>query len=445
MKRYLLTIIAATVIYMPAIALEMDTAASKTDTASVAATTDIHMPAIAQEKDAAASKTDASSFKFSAITDMQFEKQLYDEFSSSSTNRISTGGVVTNYRQAADEFWMRVALKGSYQSKYLESVFNLRFYPYWLMRRDYTKENNISGAGGADLARYLEVWELNQAYFKVFKEYLPQENLTFKPHFKIGRDGLQNSCSQLFGNYLDQPAGGYGDSRFTNVAGPFKNRKIFANQLELGFAFNVFDKVGGTTSLIIMGGNLNNTTFYGTAATQFNQIEDSKLTAGFFRAYQDLYFLNKRIHAGAGVRNYTSIHDLAGEAGHFVRCRYLTAQCALDAVIVKDVKFYTEMAVQEMDTTASTTGVVRPINVGITIPTFGVLDTLALEFENVANTFFSDQSMRDAVVRSPTRAFGWGVVFEKRYLNKFVIDWGLYSGNPTGDMKTTLRLTGMLN
>jgi hypothetical protein len=307
------------------------------------------------------------------------------------------------------------------------------------MRRQMFLDPN-SGTPPPDLISWLDLIELNQAYIKVFKEYDPRENLTFKPLLKIGRDGLQNSCSQLFGNYLDQPAGGYGDSRYVNITGPFKNRKIFANQIEFGFAFNAFDIVGGATSLMI-GGNLNNTNFYGTVATQFYQIEDSKLSAGFFRFYQDLYFLNKRFHAGMGVRKYVSIQDSAAIGGYWMRTNYITAQWALDAVICKDVKFYSEMAMQQMSSTAST-GIVRPINMGITLPTFGMLDTFALEVENVASTFISDESMRDAISgRKPTRALGWGMVAEKKYCNRFIIDWGLFTGTPTGDMKTTLRLT----
>ena len=153
--------------------------------------------------------------------------------------------------------------------------------------------------------------------------------------------------------------------------------------------------------------------------------------------------MNNRIHLGVGVRKYESVQDSAGNQGYLMRTNYLTAQFAFDAALAKDVKFYTEMAMQQMSSTAST-GIVRPINIGITIPTFGVLDTLALEVENVATTFFSDESMRDAVFgHTPTRALGWGIVAEKRYCNRFVIDWGLFSGNPTGDMKTALRLSSL--
>jgi hypothetical protein len=397
------------------------------------------LPMTAAGKDA---ETNASATKFSAVVDMQIEKQLYDDFNSGSTNRIRNT-VVTNYRAAFDDFWLRITLKGSYRQKYLESAFNLRFYPYWTMRRQMYIDPQ-SGTNPPDLLSYLDAFEINQAYFKIFKEYAPESDLTFMPHFKMGRDGLLNGCSQLFGNYLDQPAGGYGDSRYVNITGPFKNRKVFANQIEAGFAFNLFDKIGGRTSLLI-GGNLNNHTFYNATATQFFQVEDSRLSAGFFRAYQDLYFLKDRFHVGVGMRNYASTQDSAGYQGYFITSNYFSAQCAFDAAIVKDVKFYTEMAMQKMSSEAST-GVVRPINAGITLPTFGVLDTLALEFENVAKTFFSDESMRDAIAgRQDTKALGWGIVIEKKYFDRFVIDWGLYTGNPTGDMKTTLRLTGMLN
>jgi hypothetical protein len=436
MKRYLLTIIAAAAICIPAIAQEKDTVAPKAEAYPLSTP-----PAIVQGKDSAAPKvkTDASPFKFSAILDMQVEKQMYDEFSRNSTNRISNTNV-SGYRLAFDDFWLRVALRGSYQLKNLESAFSLRFYPYWTLRRQvYVDQAN--GTPPVDILGYLDVLELNQAYIKVFKEYTPEENLMFKPHFKIGRDGLLNSCSQLFGNYLDQPSGGYGASRYVNITGPFKNRKVFANQLELGFAFNVFDMVGGLTSVMI-GGNLNNQNFYNAAATQFFQIEDSKLSAGFIRAYQDLYFLDKRFHIGGGVRKYVSTQD-SGSQGYLVKATYLSTQLAFDAVICKDVKFYTEMAQQQMSSTAST-GIIRPINAGLTIPTFGVLDTLAIEVENVADTYLNDLSMRDPVSgRLDTKALGWGMVIEKRYFNRFVIDWGLFTGNATGDMKTTLRLTSL--
>jgi hypothetical protein len=153
--------------------------------------------------------------------------------------------------------------------------------------------------------------------------------------------------------------------------------------------------------------------------------------------------MDKRIHAGVGFRNYTSVQDSAGNQGLLREFTYFSAQWAFDAVIARDVKFYSEFAMQKMSSDAST-GIVRPINIGITLPTFGVLDTLAVEVENVAKTFFSDESMRDAVGgRTPTKALGWGIVVEKRFLNRLVIDWGVYSGNPTGDMKTTLRLTSL--
>jgi hypothetical protein len=411
MKQYLLTIFAAAAICLPITATARNTESSAADT---------------------------SPTKISAVVDMQVEKQLYDDFNSGSTNRIRNT-VVTGYRVSFDDFWLRVTLKGTYRLKYLESAFNVRFYPYWTMRRQIYQPPN-SGTTAPDLLSYLDAFEIARAYIKGFKEYAPQSDLTFKPYMKVGRDGMLNNCSQLFGNYLDQPAGGYGDSRYVNITGPFKNRIIFANQLASGFEFNIFDKVGGKTEVII-GGNLNNQNFYNATATQFYQEEDSRLSAGFFRAYQDLYFLNNRIHVGAGVRNYVSTQDSAGYQGYFINANYFSAQWVFDAAIVKDVKFYTELAMQKMSSEAST-GVVRPINAGITLPTFGVLDTLAVEFENVANTFFSDMSMRDAIGgRTPTKALGWGIVVEKRYFERFVIDWGLYTGSPTGDMKTTLRLS----
>jgi hypothetical protein len=415
MKHYLLAIIAAAVMYMPATALEKDTAA----------------PAA----------TGVFPVKFSAAVDMQVDKKMYDEHGSGkyNTTRFTHSNVVGT-RQTFDDFWMRVALKGSCNLKYLESVFNVRFYPYWTLRRK-VYEPSESGSGGLstaiDIQGYLDVIELNQAYFKAFKEYAPQTDLTFKPHLKIGRDGLLNGCSQLFGNYLDLVAGGYGASAVENVVGPFKNRKVFANQMEIGFTFNAFNMVSGTTSLMV-GGNANNEKFYQSSTTQYWQLLDSKLSAGFVRGYQDFYIWKKRFHLGGGFKRYSAPGDSGGVQ---VAMTYTAGQWVFDAAIIKDVKFYAEMAVQKLGSDAST-GIVRPINIGITLPTFGVLDTLAVEFENISNTFFSDKSMRDPVAgRENTKALGWGIVVEKRYFDRFIIDWGLYTGNPTGDMKTTLRLT----
>jgi hypothetical protein len=393
-------------------------------------------PALAQEKDTAASGT--FPVKLSAFINMQVEKQLYDEFYGGSTNRMYNSSV-GGQRYSFDDFWMRVGVQGAYNLKYLESKFDVRFFPYWTLRRQVYVDPS-SGTPPQDLLGYLDVIEIARAYIKVFKKYAPQDNLTFQPHFKFGRDGMLNNSSQLFGNYLDQPAGGYGDSRYVNITGPFKNRIVFANQLAAGFDFNIFDNVGGKTE-VMLGGNLNNQNFYSTVATDFRQMKDSKLSAGFFRVYQDLYFLNERFHIGGGFRKYVDVQDSAGNAGHFRKQNYMTGQWVFDAAIIKDLKFYSEIAVQKMSSEAST-GIVRPINIGFTLPTFGVLDMLTIEWENVAKTFFSDKSMRDAVAgRTPTKALGWGITLQKNYFDRLVIDWGLYSGNPTGDMKTTLRLT----
>jgi hypothetical protein len=407
----------------------------------------ICMPAAAVETDSAAaaapqtvSKPEASPFKFSVAFDAQAQKNLYDEYGAGSSTRWSENNAV-GYQLTVDDFWLRVALKGSYQLKYLEGVFNLRFYPYWTGRREFLKSADLMTGGKNDFALWVDVWELNQAYIKVFKEYAPQKDLTFRPYFKIGRDGMLNSCSELFGNYLDQPAAGYGDDRKANVAGPFLNKKVFANQIEAGFAFNAFNMVGGRTSLMI-GGNVNNNQYYSGPFPPIWQKLDSKLSAGFLRVYQDLYFMNNRFHVGGGVRRYTTTIDSIGSFGNIlIKSNYIAAQGAFDVVILKDMKFYTEIAMQKLGQ-ASSTGIVRPINAGITIPTFGVVDTLAVEFENVAQTFFSDSSVRDGVGRpGNTLALGWGVVVQKKYLDKVSIAWGLFTGNAYGDMQAVLRLS----
>ena len=102
---------------------------------------------------------------------------------------------------------------------------------------------------------------------------------------------MLNSCSELFGNYLDQPISGYGQTNTSNVTGPFLNKIVFANQIEAGFLFNLFGRVRGKTSLMI-GGDVNNTKFYTGPTPHIYQYLDSKLSAGFFRPYQDLYFSN---------------------------------------------------------------------------------------------------------------------------------------------------------
>ena len=243
MKRYLLTIIAAAVINVPVIAATGEDSTTQSE------------PMAKLEPAQPEPKADASPFKFSAIFDAQVQKNLWDEFGGSATDRFGFAQNAAGYQNVVNDFWMRVTLKGSYRLKNLESVFNIRFYPYWTQRRNYIADNGISGAGGADVAQYLEVLELNQAYLKVFKEYTPKENLTFQPYVKVGRDGMLNSCSQLFGNYLDQPTGGYGQENKSNITGPFLNKKVFANQMEAGFTFNIYDVVGGATSLMIAWSN----------------------------------------------------------------------------------------------------------------------------------------------------------------------------------------------
>lgn len=419
MKRYLLTAAAFVIMVIPAAAGEPDSAAA----------------AAAPQSGSGAA---ASPFKFSVAVDAQVQKSLFDEYGPGSSTRWAQSNGPVGYQLAVEDFWMRVALKGTYQLKFLEGVFNLRFYPYWLGRRKLMEESNVYGSPPIDYGLYLDVWELTQAYIKVFKEYSPQNDLTFRPFFKIGRDGMLNSCSELFGNYLDQPTAGYGDDRKSNVAGPFLNKKVFANQIEAGFAFNAFDMVGGRTSLMV-GGNVNNNQFYSGPFPPIWQKLDSRLSAGFFRVYQDLFFMNNRFHVGGGMRDYTTTVDTAGNV--LSKSHYFAAQGTFDVVIFKDMKFYTEIGMQKLGALSST-GIVRPINVGITIPTFGAVDTLAVEFENVSNTFFNDSSMRDGTGRvENTLALGWGIVVQKRYLDKVSVAWGLFTGNAYGDMQAVLRLS----
>lgn len=370
-----------------------------------------------------------SPLKYAATVDMQLEKKMYDEFSGKSESRFYLSNA-RGVRKTVDDFWLRVAIRASYQLEYFESAFALRFYPYWTMRRE------GSFPDGKDLQRYFDVIEVNQAYLKGFKDY-SNGNFSAKIHLKIGRDGLLNSCSQLFGNYLDQPAGGYGDSRNDNITGPFKNRKIFANQIEVGTMFNIGTLLSIKTSTMI-GNNLNNEKWYGAPQPTLFQQFDSKLSAGFVRGYLDVFALSERLHFGTGFRNYSTFVD-SGDV--FVKNNSFFAQWAFDVTIIPDLKFYAEIAYQCLGFESST-GIVRPINIGITVPTMKILDVLAFEFENVADTYFSDKSMRDAIGgRRPTLAFGWGIVAEKRFADRFSIAWGLYTGNPTGDLKTTLRLT----
>jgi hypothetical protein len=106
------------------------------------------------------------------------------------------------------------------------------------------------------------------------------------------------------------------------------------------------------------------------------------------------------------------------------------------------LKLYSEFGYQKLGA-ISETGIVRPFTAGITIPTGGVLDLLAFEIENVSNTFFSNLSRRDPVGnRKDTKSFAWGIVIDKWFLeDRAGVSWGVYTGNPYGDMKTSLRLT----
>jgi hypothetical protein len=239
-----------------------------------------------------------SDVQWGATVDMQVDKEMGDEFGMDSKNRLQHSSLTHAYRRIVDDFWMRVALRAKYQYRFIESAFALRFYPYWTLRRKGGFEK------GADLDMFMDVLEINQAYIKFYKEYNSNSN-KFAAHLKIGRDGLLSTGSQLFGNYLELPTAGYGDSRSANVTGPFKNRKVFANQLEIGFNFKISDVLSGTTSLM-RGGNVNNRQWYTAPSPAISEEMDSRLSAGFTRGYQDLYFWNERIHFGAGFRIYTT-------------------------------------------------------------------------------------------------------------------------------------------
>lgn len=397
-----------------------------------------------------------SRLKFGATVDMQVERGMWDVFGMDDKKRLHYSALSDQYRQAADDFWMRVALREMYRSRHFESAFALRFYPYWTMRRSGSAFQPGSDAG--DLKMNLDVLEINQAYLKTFKEYVVNDN-RFRIHFKIGRDGLLSTGSQLFGNYLELPTAGYGETRKSNVVGPFKNRKVFANQIEVGFNFNIDDVMSGKTSLMI-GGNVNNQQWYTAPTPQISENMDSKLSAGFTRGYQDLYFWKNRVHVGGGFRVYTTkitkteereFYDSTGapytESVSFAAdARYINGDWVFDIVILPDLKFYSEFGFQKLGINSST-GIVRPFTAGFTIPTGGVLDVLAIEIENVADTFFSDKSMRDEIGnREKTNSFAWGIVTEKWLLKdeRVGVAWGVYSASPYGDMKTSFRITSNL-
>ncbi len=377
-------------------------------------------------KEAAKEADDASKVKFFANIDMQFDKKMYDEQSSSwasNPNRSNRNAKVRNLRKAIDDFWMRVDFGGSYRFKFIESVFSLRFYPKWTKRE-------MDGGNTSDFS-FLSIFEIKQAYLKAIKDYSSNQL-----YFKIGRDGLLNSCSQLFGNYLDNPVGGYGPSGTENIIGPFLNKKVFANQIEVGATLNLFNVLLSKSSIMV-GGNLNNDKWYSSPSPSLYERLDSDLNAGFFRFYQDFYMLNNRFHLGGGYRNYSTKID---SSGIIAERNYIDYAVTFDAVILTDMKFYTEFAYQRLGMRVDCE-ILRPINVGLTIPTGKVLDTLAVELENVGKTYFSDESMRDMVLARPTLALGWGIYAGKLFAKRFRVSWGMYTGDSCGDIKTSLRLS----
>ena len=396
-----------------------------------------------------------SHFTFGATVDMQVGKEMWDVFDMDDKKRLQHQSLSHGYRQAFDDFWLRAALRLIYRSEYVESRLALRFYPYWTMRRKGKFQD------GQDLERYLDILEINEAYLKVFKEYKTGEN-RFTPHFKIGRDGLLTTGSQLFGNYLELPTAGYGAARSSDVVGPFKNRKVFANQIELGFNFNLDEVMSSKTSIMI-GGNVNNQQWYSAPTPAISEEMDSKLTAGFTRGYQDLYFWKERVHIGGGFRVYTTkisknedrvFYDSLGlpdtQSVYFATdSRYVNGDWTVDfglPDILPGFKVYFEFGYQRLGA-LSNTGITRPFTAGIMIPTGGLLDILAVEIENVADTFFSDKSMRDRIGnRGETNSFAWGLVTEKWLISDQMVGvvWGVYSASPYGDMRTSLRLTANL-
>lgn len=421
----------------------------KMQTTPVAAADDDNSD-VMKKKNASESELPSTKFTFNATVDMQAEREMYDVFVRYEEKRKWNTGLRQPYRRATDDFWMRVALRGMYRTRYFESAFALRFYPYWTMRR-----GGVFFTQGPDLEYMLDVLEINEAYLKAFKEYIVNDNL-FSLHFKIGRDGLLSTGSQLFGNYLELPTAGYGLTRTTNVVGPFKNRKVFANQIEVGFNFKINDIISGKTSLMF-GGNFNNRQWYLKTTPPISEEMDSKLSAGFTRGYQDIYLLKDRIRLGGGFRVYTTRVDGTKDVVEYDEnglpvdtitnditdnARFINGDWIFEFTFLPGLKFYSEFGYQKLGV-KSNSSIIRPFTAGITIPTGGVLDVLALEIENVAETFFSDKSMRDEVTnRGKTKSFAWGIVIDKWLLKDRVnVAWGVYTSSPFGDMKTAFRLT----
>jgi hypothetical protein len=182
---------------------------------------------------------------------------------------------------------------------------------------------------------------------------------------------------------------------------------------------------------------------------------DSKISSGFTRGYQDLYIWNDRIHCGAGFRVYTTkvtksayIHFTnngqsdSTETTFITDSKYVNGDWTFDVTILPGLKLYSEFGYQRLGA-ISETGIVRPFTAGLTIPTGDLLDLLAIEIENVSNTFLSTVSRRDPIGnRKDTKSFAWGIVIDKWFIkDRAGLSWGVYTGNVYGDMKTSLRLT----
>lgn len=372
--------------------------------------------------------SDSSKLTVSATVDIQVDKKMYDENYAEIANdyaKYNRFQSVLFLRKAVDDYWLRGDLKILYTSALFENSLVLRVFPkFTLKQRDFGPEPE-------DL-RYIPLFDLIKAYLKVRREYSGSQLF-----LKLGRDEMLNTCGQLFGNYLENPVGGYGAKTSSNIIGPFKNRAVSANQIEVGARLNFSDMLESRTSVIV-GGNLNNDQWYSSGVPAIYELMDSRLNGKFYRAYQDFYLFDNRIHAGAGYRNYSTMGD---SDNILIPLHFINAAVAFDAVIFPGMKIYTEFGYQKLGQ-KSRTGIMRPVLLGLTIPTGGALDQLGIELENAGETYISSKSTRDnSLGRVKTVALAYGLTAEKRFAQRCNVAWAIYPGNAYGDLTTSLRIS----
>lgn len=293
-----------------------------------------------------------------------------------------------------DELWGRINVGAKAKAENFSGEINIRAFPEGF---GYEALTGLTVRDSTDTIS-LTTTKTNIGKFLVEQGWVKYSSTLLD--FKIGRYFTSTSKSIANGNYIDQDAG---------VA--------YMGKLAYHNASEFILKTGMLQSSVMLG------------------INDSKLNTGYLRIWESVA-PTKELNVGAGYRS--NVFDLPyNENARLIHRIGITG----DYLIKKDLKPYVEAGIiirsKPTSPSTATDTVLIPVVIGTSIPTAGILTTLAVEVE----------IDKDRKVSGTERPVTFAILLSKKIGPYVNLQAALLSDNASknaSDMRLALRFTSAL-